>query len=413
MDLAGALAYLDEHLNLETATEAPAAARRLESVRRLVELMGDPQRAYPVLHLTGTNGKGSTAAMLTSLLVARGLSVGTYTSPHLERLNERMAWNGDAISNDALVEVIEAVALTEVLLDERPTVFDILTAGAFRWFADIAVDAAVVEVGLGGRWDATNVADGEVALVTNVSLDHAEVIGPTLADIASEKAGIVKPGSTLVLGETGDALAPIFRDAGAAAVWERGRDFDCDANVMAVGGRVLELRTPGAHYDDVFVPLHGAHQGDNAALALAGAEAFFDAPLDHDVVTEAFAAVSSPGRMEVAGRELAEEFGTDMGRVLVVGFLRGRDPVEMLSALDASLARLVVACTPPSPRALPAADVAGAARSMGLDAFTAGSVAEGLARALDAVEPAEMMLVTGSLYVVGAARALLVPARHR
>ena len=150
-------------------------------------------------------------------------------------------------------------------------------------------------------------------------------------------------------------------------------------------------------------------------------------------MTEAFAAVISPGRMEVAGREplrildgahnpagaealarsLAEEFGTDMGRVLVVGFLRGRDPVEMLSALDASLARLVVACTPPSPRALPAADVAGAARSMGLDAFTAGSVAEGLARALDAVEPAEMVLVTGSLYVVGAARALLVPARHR
>ncbi|TML63387.1 MAG: bifunctional folylpolyglutamate synthase/dihydrofolate synthase [Actinobacteria bacterium] len=433
MDLAGALAYLDDHVNLETATEAPAAARRLESVRRLVEVMGDPQRTYPVLHLTGTNGKGSTAAMLTSLLVARGLSVGTYTSPHLERFNERIAWNGDPISNDAFTEVIESVALSEVLLDERPTVFDILTAGAFRWFADVAVDAAVVEVGLGGRWDATNVADGQVALVTNVSLDHAEVIGPTLADIASEKAGIVKPGSTLVLGETGDPLAPIFRDAGAAAVWERGRDFDCDANVMGVGGRVLELRTPGAHYDDVFVPLHGAHQGDNAALALAGAEAFFDAPLDRDVVTEAFAAVISPGRMEVAGREplrildgahnpagaealarsLAEEFGTDMGRVLVVGFLRGRDPVEMLSALDASLARLVVACTPPSPRALPAADVAGAARSMGLDAFTAGSVAEGLARALDAVEPAEMMLVTGSLYVVGAARALLVPARHR
>src|SRR5439155_19864524 len=202
-----------------------------------------------------------------------------------------------------------------------------------------------------------------------VSLDKAEVIGPTLADIASEKAGIVKPGSTLVLGETDDALAPIFRDAGAAAVWERGHDFACDSNVMAVGGRVLELRTPGAHYGDVFVPLHGAHQGDNAALALAGAEAFFDAPLDYDIVAEAFADVTSPGRIEIAGRQplrildgahnpagaealarsLAEEFGTDAGRVLVVGFLRGRDPTEMLSALDALHARLVVACAPPSP----------------------------------------------------------------
>src|SRR5437763_2120412 len=284
MDFAGALAYLDGHLNLETATAAPAAARRLESVRRLVEVIGDPQRAYPVLHLTGTNGKGSTAAMLTSLLVARGLSVGTYTSPHLERVNERMTWNGDPISNDAFVDVIEAVALSEVLLDERPTVFDILTAGAFRWFADVAVDAAVVEVGLGGRWDATNVADGQVAVVTNVSLDHAETIGPTLADIAGEKAGIVKPGSTLVLGETDPALVEIFRAAGAAEVWERERDFACERNRLAHGGRLLDLRTPGAFYEDVYLPVHGAHQGDNAAVALAAAEAFFGAPLASDVV---------------------------------------------------------------------------------------------------------------------------------
>jgi len=216
-------------------------------------------------------------------------------------------------------------------------------------------------------------------------------------------------------------------------VWERGRDFDCDTNAIAVGGRVLELRTPGASYEDVFVPLHGAHQGDNAALALAGAEAFFDAPLDGDVVTEAFSAVTSPGRMEIAGRQplrildgahnpagaealarsLAEEFGTDAGRVLVVGFLRGRDPVEMLSALDAAHSRLVVACTPPSPRARPANEVADAARSIGLDAVDAGSVAEAVARALDAAEADEMVLVTGSLYVVGAARPLLVPARPR
>src|SRR5438552_13303645 len=302
MDLAGALAFLDDHLNLEMDVSGRAAAKRLDRVGRLVELMADPQRAYPVLHLTGTNGKGSTARVLTSLLTAKGLSVGTYTSPHLERFNERMAWNGEPISDAAFVEVIEAVAGIEMLVPSRPTVFEILTAAAFRWFADIAVDAGVVEVGLGGRWDATNVADGQVAVVTNVSLDHAETIGPTLTDIAGEKAGIIKPGSTLVLGETTPALADIFRAAGAAEIWERGRDFACDGNRLAHGGRLLDLRTPGASYDDLYLPVHGAHQGDNAALALAAAEAFFGAPLDADVVEQAMAAVKIPGRLEVMSR---------------------------------------------------------------------------------------------------------------
>src|SRR5205814_5905719 len=279
MDLDGALAYLDEHINLETDPSARAAAKRLDRVGRLVELMGEPQRAYPVVHLTGTNGKGSTARIMTSLFIAKGLSVGTYTSPHLERFNERIAWNGEPISDAAFVEIVDAVASIERVMDEAPTVFEILTAAAFRWFADIAVDAAVVEVGLGGRWDATNVADGQVAVVTNVSLDHAETIGPTLADIAGEKAGIVKPGSTLVLGETDPALVEIFRAAGASETWERGRDFACEHNRLAHGGRIFDVRTPGGSYEGLYLPVHGAHQGDNAALALTAAEAFFGAPL--------------------------------------------------------------------------------------------------------------------------------------
>ncbi|MBV8234647.1 MAG: bifunctional folylpolyglutamate synthase/dihydrofolate synthase, partial [Acidimicrobiia bacterium] len=348
MDLAGALAYLDDHVNLEADASARAAEMRLDRVRGLVELMGEPQRAYPVLHLTGTNGKGSTARMLTALLVAKGLSVGTYTSPHLERFNERIAWNGDAISDAAFVEIIDAVASIERVMSDAPTVFEILTAAAFRWFADVAVDVGVVEVGLGGRWDATNVADGQVAVVTNISLDHAETIGPTLADIATEKAGIVKAGSTLVLGETDPALARIFRAAGAAEVWEREQDFACDGNRLAHGGRLLDLRTPGATYTDVYLPLYGAHQGDNAAVALAGAEAFFGGPLDDRVVEEAFAAVRVPGRLEVIGRQplvvldgahnpagaaaaagaIAEAFGDAAARVLVVGLLQGKDPAE-------------------------------------------------------------------------------------
>jgi dihydrofolate synthase / folylpolyglutamate synthase len=431
VDLAGALAYLDEHVNLETDPSARAAAKRLDRVSRLVELMGEPQRAYPVVHLTGTNGKGSTARILTSLLGAKGLSVGTYTSPHLERFNERIAWNGEPMSDAAFVEIIETVASVERTMDEPPTVFEILTAGAFRWFADIAVDVAVVEVGLGGRWDATNVADGQVAVVTNVSLDHAETIGPTLVDIATEKAGIVKTGSTLVLGETEPELAQIFRAGGAAAVWERDSDFACEGNRLAHGGRLLDLRTPGATYNDVYIPVHGAHQGDNAAVALAAAEAFFGAPLDEEVVEEALANVRIPGRLEIVGRHpltvldgahnpagaraageaIAEAFGGASGTVLLVGLLQGRDPTEMLEALGARTARLLVACPAPSPRTLPPEEVAEAGRGLGLEVEIAGSVAEALARAFAVAAPEDLVLVSGSLYVVGAARAALGAGR--
>jgi dihydrofolate synthase/folylpolyglutamate synthase len=393
-----------------------------------MDLMGDPQRSYPVIHITGTNGKGSVARMVTALLAARGLNVGTYTSPHLERLNERMAWSGEPIADDALAEVIGAVAELEPMLESPPTYFEILTAAAFRWFADIAVDVAVVEVGLGGRWDATNVADGQVAVVTNVALDHAETIGPALTDIATEKSGIVKPGATLVVAETDPELLAIFRAAGAAETWIRGSDFRCGANRLAHDGRLVDLSTPGATYDDVYLPVHGSFQGDNAAVALAAAEAFFGAPLAQEVVAEAFAGLRLPGRLEVVSRHplcvldgahnpagavaataaLQETFGPAMrGRILVIGLLEGRDPDEMLRSFDAAGARLVVACPPPSPRALAAATVAEAARTLGVATEEATSVSEAIATALALAGPEELVHVTGSLYVVGAARAAL------
>ncbi|MDQ6910336.1 MAG: Mur ligase family protein [Actinomycetota bacterium] len=426
MDLAGALAYLDSHVNFELDPAPAAASMRLEVMRRLVGLMGDPQSAYPVVHITGTNGKGSTARMITALLMEMGLSVGTYTSPHLERINERLAWNGQPITGDAFVEAIEAVSNIEMVLDKPPSHFEILTAAAYRWFADVAVDVAVVEVGLGGRWDATNVADGQVCVVTNVSLDHAETIGPTLADIASEKAGIVKPRSLLVLGEGSDELASIFRAASPAELWERGQEFGCVSNELAHGGRLIELQTPQGRYADVLLPVHGRYQGDNAAAALAAAEAFFGAPLDAEIVTDAFAGVVLPGRLEVIARHplcvldgahnpagaaaaaeaVAETFAAG-GRVLVVGMLRGRDPVEMLAALGATDARLVIACPPPSPRALPAGQVAAAAESLGVNADVADSAEEAVALGLGLAEPDDLVLVAGSLYVVGAARAVL------
>jgi dihydrofolate synthase/folylpolyglutamate synthase len=424
VDYDEALKWLSDHISLEADTSARAAGRRLEGTARLAALLGDPQRAYPAIHITGTNGKGSVARIVTRLLMAMGLSVGTYTSPDLEGVNERMAWNAEPIGDTELAEAFDAVRLVEPLLDGPPTHFEILTTAAFRWFADVAVDVAVVEVGLGGRWDSTNIVDGAVAAVTNVELDHAEVIGPLRTDIATEKAGIVKGGATLVLGETDPALVPIFRATPAAQIWLRGEEFGCDSNDIAVGGRVLDIHTPGARYEGVFLPLHGDYQGDNAAVALAAAEAFFAAPLDPDVVAEGFAAVRNPGRMEVMGRHplvildgahnpagaaasartVASEFGAATGRILVVGLNKGRDPAEMLAALDAGRARLVLACPPPSPRAVPPDEVAAAARAMGVDAATLPSPAAALDRALEVAEPDELVLVTGSLYVVGAAR---------
>ena len=427
-----ALAALDAHVNLEAMVAGRVEAPTLEPIRQLTYVMGDPQRAFPVVHITGTNGKGSTARMVTALLMATGLSVGTYTSPDLERVNERLAWNDEPISDDDLAQVLGAVLDLETLVESRPHRFDLLTAAAYRWFADVAVDVAVVEVGLGGRWDATNVADADVAVVTNVSLDHAEILGPTVADIAGEKAGIVKPASTLVLGETDPALTPVFREAGAAEVWERGRHFDAERNRVAHGGRLLDLRTPGGSWDDVYLPAHGAHQGDNAAVALAAVEAFLGRPLSDEVVSGGLAAVRLPGRMEVVSRQpavildgahnpagaaavaatLAEEFEPSSPAIVVMGILRGRDPSEMLSALGLrpypeGATRAVVACPPPSPRALAPEELGGAAAALGLATEVAGSVAEALEAGLAGARPDDLVLVTGSLYVVGAARAAL------
>jgi dihydrofolate synthase/folylpolyglutamate synthase len=395
----------------------------------LVDLLGSPQAGQPAIHVTGTNGKGSTVRMITALLGAHNLSVGTYTSPDLEKVNERLSRNGDPIDDDAFAETVGAIAELEALSGIRPHRFEILTLAALRWFADLPVDAAVVEVGLGGRWDATNVVDGSVAVVTNVGLDHTEVLGPTRADVAGEKAGIVKAGSTLVLGETDPDLLPIFERQEPAALWLRDRDFGCTANAVAVGGRAVDLRTPNASYDDVFLAVHGAHQGDNAALALAAVEAFFDRPLDEEVVREAFATVTVPGRFEVVARSplvvldgahnpdgaraaasTLADFGFGGERLLVVGMNRGRDATEMLEALDVRAARGVIATEADWVRAMPAGEIADAARALGVDAEVVTRVPEAVARATGLAAEDDVVLVAGSLYVVGEARATF--ARH-
>jgi dihydrofolate synthase/folylpolyglutamate synthase len=394
-------------------------------MRELCSVLGDPQHDQPTVHITGTNGKGSVARIVTALLGAHDLSVGTYTSPHLERLNERISRNGEPIADDALAEVLTDLARIEPLLAHQPSYFELLTAAAFRWFSDAAVAAAVVEVGLLGRWDATNVVDGAVAVLTNVGHDHTDGVGDWRRRIAEEKSGIVKPGAVFVVGERDAALEPVFQATPAREIWRRDDDFGCTANRLAVGGRVLDLRTPGGAYDEVFLALHGPHQGDNAAVALATAEAFFGRPLDADLVAEAFASVRNPGRFEVVRHEpllvldgahnpdgaraaaatLAEGFAVTGGRRLVVGTLAGRDPQELLRALGASDAIEVICCTPDSPRAMPAEDLAAEVRSAGGTARSIPEVGAALEAALVAASPEDAILVTGSLYTVGAARA--------
>jgi dihydrofolate synthase/folylpolyglutamate synthase len=352
--------------------------------------------------------------------------VGLYTSPHLEVLNERLVWDGRPITDEELAAVLSELASFESLVDGDLSWFELVTAAAFAWFASQAVDVAVVEVGLLGRYDATNVADGLVAVVTNVGKDHTDGVGDWRRAVAEEKAGIIKPGSTLVLGETSEELRPIFEGAGAERVWRRDRDFAADRNRFGVGGRVVDVRTPGGFLEDVFLPVHGAHQGDNLALAVAAAEAFFDRPLDPDVVSAALAELRLPGRFEIVGREplivldgahnvdgvraltttLHDDFAPVPVNVVVLGMLEGRDPDEMVEALELTPYDVVIACTPPSPRAMPAAEVAVAVERAGAEVEVVADVAEAVSRAHALAGSEDRIVVTGSLYVVGAARAL-------
>ena len=421
-----ALVYLDEHASYEKTgrVEAPS----LNNITRLMDVMGDPHLNYPVIHVTGTNGKGSTTQMITKLLMAHGLHVGTYTSPHLEHLTERIARNGVPIPEDDFAACVAAVADVEVIAGVRPTYFEIMTATAFRYFADEAVDIAVIEVGMLGRWDATNVVQSQVAVITNIDLDHTEFAGPTLADIAREKVGISKPTSTLVVGDVNDDLYSIWTGAPSRGLVRRIEHFDCIGNELAVGGRLLDVSTPRGMYRDVMVPLHGRHQGDNASIAIVAVEEFFDAQLADDVLREGMAAVEMPGRFEVLGHRplvvidgahnpagadvcstvFFDDFSPTGRRILVVGTLKGRDPELTLGALRADDFDVVVTCTAPSPRGLDSSVLAATARSMGCDdVVQCDSVDDACAKALLLADEDDAILVAGSLYVVGSARTIL------
>ena len=296
----------------------------LDRIRPLMDILGEPQRSYPAIHITGTNGKTSTARMIETLLRAFELRTGRYTSPHVQSVTERISLDGAPVSVARFVETYRDIKPYIEMVDSsqpyRMSFFEVLTAMAFAAFADAPVDVAVVEVGMGGAWDATNVVDGNVAVVTPIALDHTDRLGSTPGEIAEEKAGIIKArntaagaaGATVVLAQQPvDAAQVLLKRAVErdATVAREGMEFGVTAREVAVGGQMLTLRGLGGEYEQIFLPLHGAHQAHNAAVALAAVEAFFGVgstraarTLDIDTVRGAFASVTSPGRLEVVRR---------------------------------------------------------------------------------------------------------------
>jgi dihydrofolate synthase/folylpolyglutamate synthase len=420
-----ALRFLARHINLE-ATAGRVEGLSLSRMRELVGAMGDPQTTYPVIHVTGTNGKGSTVHLITQMLKASGLRVGTYTSPHVERYNERIRLDGVPLDDDAFADAVADVAQFEDLISQRPSHFELLTAAALSYFAHQAVDVAVVEVGLLGRYDATNVVDATVAVVTNVQRDHTDGEGEWRSRVAHEKAGIIKPGSTLVLGETADDLRPIFLAEQPGVVYERDRDFAIERNDLAYGGRMLDVRTPFARHEDLFVRLHGRHQGDNVAVAVTAVEAFFDKALPDDVLAEAATEVKVPGRFEIVRRDplvvldaahnpdgartttaTLADFGHGRTRYLVLGMLEGRDIGAMLEAFAARDAELVIVTAADSPRAVAAAEIGRVAEAQGAEVEVIGDVKAAVRRALSLAGEDDVVLIAGSFYVIGPARELL------
>ncbi|MDQ0990913.1 folylpolyglutamate synthase/dihydrofolate synthase family protein [Streptomyces sp. V3I7] len=414
-------------------------------ISALMDVLGDPQRSYPSIHITGTNGKTSTARMIEALLGAFDLRTGRYTSPHVQSVTERISLDGAPIAAERFIETYQDikpyVEMVDSQQDFRLSFFEVLTGMAYAAFADAPVDVGVVEVGMGGSWDATNVIDGDVAVVMPIDLDHTDRLGETPAEIATEKAGIIKPDATVIMAQQPvDAAQVLLKKAVEenATVAREGLEFGVVDRQVAVGGQLLKLRGLGGEYPDVYLPLYGAHQAHNAAVALAAVEAFFGVgkeraqPLDIETVRQAFASVSSPGRMEVvrssptvvldaahnpAGARVTAEAvreAFDFSRLIgVIGVSADKNVRELLEAFEPILAEVVVTQNT-SPRAMSADELAAiAVEVFGEDRV---QVEPRLPDALEAAitlaeEEAEFagggVLVTGSVITVGEARMLL------
>ncbi len=423
-----AVAYLDQHAGR-------GVRPGLERMEAILDSMGNPHLSYPVVHVTGSKGKSSVAAMVTAIAAAHDLTVGTYTSPHLEAVEERLAYNGVAATPEEFATAIADAASFDHFFEEGPadgrlTYFEFVTVTGLAWFAERAVDLAVVEVGLGGRLDATNVVDSKVAVVTSISLEHTEYLGDTLEAIAGEKAAILKSSSSLVTGALPPEATPVMEQRAeefGSPHLMFGREFRVADETRAVGGWLVSIDGIYETYENVLISLHGRHQLQNAAIATAAAEELFGRALDPDAVRRGFEELTLPGRLEVAGHSpvivldgahtaesvsagaaaLDEEFPPFLWKV-VFGALSDKNLAGMISSLE-GVAGELFAVPASSDRAIPPEQIAEAAASV-LEAdqiHVVASIAEGLEAAQEAAGPDGAVLVTGSMYVVGEARSLL------
>jgi folylpolyglutamate synthase/dihydropteroate synthase len=448
----------------------------LDRITDLVTMLGDPQRAYPVIHVTGTNGKTSTARMIESLLRARGLRTGLFTSPHLSSIRERIRIDGEPVAAGRFIAAYDEISPYLDLVDSRQPVrlsfFEVLTGLAFAMFADAPVDVAVIEVGMGGTWDCTNVADGAVAVITPISIDHTRYLGDTVEQIAADKAGIIKPGAVAVIAQQPPAAAEeLLRRAAAveASVAREGIEFGVLSRELAVGGQQIAIRGLLGTYDGLFLPLFGGHQAGNLACALAAVEAFARAdptaapapenadlngydvdaaavgsgPLDILLVRDAVAAMSSPGRLEIVRRSpvvivdaahnpagmaasvaALEESFSFTALIAVVAIRADKDVTAILDQLE-PVATALVATTNSSGRAIEPAELGAAAEAVfGPDRVTVAprlddaiEIAVTLADEADAAGDGAMaglggagVLITGSVMTAGEARLLLAGA---
>lgn len=408
---------------------------RLAATRRVVELLGDPHRAYPIIHVTGTNGKTTTSRIAESILRAYGLRTGLMTSPHLRRVNERIVVDGSPVSNRVLAEgwgdVEPYIALVdrelEAVGDPRLTYFEALTVLSFAIFAEAPVDVAVVEVGLGGEWDSTNVGDGQVAVFAPIALDHTKRLGSTVEEIARTKSGIIKPLARVVSAAQQPAAEAVLREAAehneAPIVFED-QGFAVESQAVAVGGQLITVRGLAETYRELFLPLFGDHQAHNAALAIAAVEAFLGGgtqPLVGDLLAEGLASATSPGRLQIVATEPtvlvdaahnphgAHALAAAIGRyfsfeelAIVIGVLADKDAAGIVAELAPIATRFVVTQAADD-RALPHADLLSLVEASGVDTAEADSLQSALesARAWAADGAGRGVLVTGSIALIG------------
>jgi dihydrofolate synthase/folylpolyglutamate synthase len=430
VDALEALDHLDSLINYEAMPRAgEIEGLSLEPMQAFMSALGDPHLAYPVIHLTGTNGKGSTARMLESIFTAMGLRAGLYTSPHLHEVRERIRLGGEAISQEEFALAIADVVRVEEVQGLGPrTWFDTVTSAALLYFGNEAVDVAIIEVGMLGRFDSTNVVQADVAVITNVGLDHTDGSSGWRVRVAEEKAGIIEPDRPVVVGDCDDELLDVVASAQPSSVSALGREIEVTQNQLAVGGRLVDIRTPRALHEELFIRLHGEHQASNASLAIAAAEEFFDAALTEEVVTEAFNEIENLGRLQVVHRSplvivdaahnvpgaealaqaVEEEFGGGSRRFLVIGMQDGRNPAAVLEALGAASYELVIVCTAPTARGIDAEVLAAAAATVGARADVVVDPEAAMDHAVSLATADDLVVIAGSTTIIAAALSIAV-----